>query len=54
MATVAGHGDVGDHPQSNNFPGHEERMRAHEDRIGLLGLTNDVDEPEEELAEAVA
>jgi hypothetical protein len=54
VATVARHGDVGEKPHSHRFPGHEERMRAHEDRIRGLGLCNDVDEPDDELVEAVA
>lgn len=53
-ATVAIHGDVGDQPGSNNFPGHEERMRAHEQRVAGPGLADGVAGPDEELVKAVA
>ncbi len=43
-ATVAIHGDVGERPGSHNFPGHEERMRAHEERMRRMGLVNDLDD----------
>lgn len=54
MAMVAIHGDVGDRPQSHHFPGHDDRMRDHQERLRRMGLVNDVDESEEELAEAMA
>lgn len=43
MATVAIHGDVGERPQSHHFPGHDERMRDHEERMRQMGLVNDFD-----------
>jgi len=32
-ATVALHGDIGERPASHDHPGHEARMREHEERI---------------------
>jgi hypothetical protein len=52
--TIAIHGDLGDRPQSFNFPGHDERIRAHQERLRRMGLVdNDEDEDGDEGLAAV-